>query len=244
MRAKLPFLFLLLIVFLMFLTNYNFGVWQEYQGLGLLGGMGHGSDLIRQIILWLISFILPNSFNRYFFHFLMLLVGAIGVYKLLDYLLTDGERKKTACLAGGVFYLFNLATLQMFYVPLEVYSSHFAFLPWLFLANLKFLQEGGKRQFLFLVLINFLALSQGYVATYFLVYFMALSLVLLAYLIWKKKQVLGRVFIALIAVLIINSFWLLPNLYFVATKSEVNIDAKINQMATEDNFLKNQKFGD
>jgi hypothetical protein len=168
MRAKLPFLFLLLIVFLMFLTNYNlgtwlsgwdnlhpefnfflnvkrsfFGVWQEYQGLGLLGGMGHGSDLIRQIILWLISFILPNSFNRYFFHFLMLLVGAIGVYKLLDYLLTDGERKKTACLAGGVFYLFNLATLQMFYVPLEVYSSHFAFLPWLFLANLKFLQEGN-----------------------------------------------------------------------------------------------------
>ena len=253
----------------MFLTNYQFGtwlsgwdnlhpefdfflnvkrtffsVWQEYQGLGLLGGMGHGSDLIRQIILWLISFIVPNSFSRYLFHFSMLLVGAIGIYKLLDYLLMGGERKKIASLAGGIFYLFNLATLQMFYVPLEVYSSHFAFLPWLFWANLKFLEIGGKRQFLLLVFINILSLSQGYVATYFLVYFMALSIVLLSYLIWQKKQAFIRIVIAVITVLIINSFWLLPNLYFVATNSEVNLNAKINQMATEDNFLKNQKFGD
>jgi len=50
-------------------------VWQEYQGLGLLGGMAHAADLPRQLILGVASLILPTSFLRYFWTFLMFLVG-------------------------------------------------------------------------------------------------------------------------------------------------------------------------
>ena len=31
-----------------------FAVWQEYQGLGLLGGMGHAAALVRELILYAI----------------------------------------------------------------------------------------------------------------------------------------------------------------------------------------------
>src|SRR5687768_13632930 len=42
-----------------------FSVWQEYQSLGLLAGMGHASDLLRQVFLYAASFIMPNSALRY-----------------------------------------------------------------------------------------------------------------------------------------------------------------------------------
>src|SRR6476469_3381933 len=47
-----------------------FAVWQEYQGLGLLGGMGHASDLPHQLFLLGLSFILPLSTVRSLWTFL------------------------------------------------------------------------------------------------------------------------------------------------------------------------------
>ncbi len=222
-----------------------FSVWQEYQGLGLLGGMGHASDLFRQIFLWMISFIIPTNFLRYFFHFLMLFLGPLGLYFLLkDFVLNRFEKQKqTASLIGAVFYLFNLATLQMFYVPFEAYSTHFAFLPWLLFTNLHFLEKGSKKDFLFLLLINILAIPQGYVATYFLVYFLVLTTVLFFYLLLKRKGV-KKILIAYLILFAVNAFWLLPNLYFAVTSTNINASAKINQMSTETNLLLNQKYGD
>src|SRR4030066_331426 len=81
--------------FLINIKRSIFSVWQEYQGLGLLGGMGHASDLFRQIFLWMISFVLPTSFLRYFFHFLMLFLGPLGLYFLLkDFVLNRFEKQK------------------------------------------------------------------------------------------------------------------------------------------------------
>src|SRR5579859_7415316 len=59
-----------------------FAVWQEYQGLGLLGGMGHASDLVRQLILLFLSVVFPNDMLRYLWTFLMLFIGATGAYFL------------------------------------------------------------------------------------------------------------------------------------------------------------------
>src|ERR1035437_7494333 len=59
-----------------------FAVWQEYQGLGLLGGMGHASDLVHQVILLLLSFALPLHLLRYTWTFLMLFLGSVGAYLL------------------------------------------------------------------------------------------------------------------------------------------------------------------
>ncbi|HUV42350.1 MAG TPA: hypothetical protein VMY36_00355 [Patescibacteria group bacterium] len=222
-----------------------FSVWQEYQGLGLLGGMGHASDLFRQIFLWMISFVLPTHFLRYFFHFLMLFLGPLGLYFLLkDFVLNRfEEQKQSASLIGATFYLFNLATLQMFYVPFEAYSTHFAFLPWLLLSNLNFLEKGSKKSFLFLLLINLLAIPQGYVATYFLVYFIVLSVIFFFYLLLKRKA-FKKILIAYLILFAVNAFWLLPNLYFALTSANINASAKINQMSTETNLLLNQKYGD
>src|ERR1035437_11006185 len=69
-----------------------FAVWQEYQGLGLLGGMGHASDLIHQLSLLIMSFVIPTQLLRYTWTFLMLFTGSTGAYFLLKKLiLKDNE---------------------------------------------------------------------------------------------------------------------------------------------------------
>src|SRR3989338_1652492 len=60
-----------------------FAVWQEYQGLGLLGGMGHSSDLLRQIFLLIFSSFIPVTFLRFFWTFLTLFIGGVGSYFLI-----------------------------------------------------------------------------------------------------------------------------------------------------------------
>lgn len=235
--------------------EFNFGlninrsilaVWQEYQGLGLLGGMGHAADLPRQLFLWLTSLVLPKIYLRYFFHLLMLLIGPLGLYFLLDKCLLkrfeEGSRR-VAILIGSIFYLFNLAILQMFYVSFEPYSVHFAFLPWLFLANLNFLDKGSKKSFLLLFLVNILAIPQGYIATFFLVYFIALITMFIVYLL-REHGVIKRTIVALILLISVNAFWLLPNLYFTVDNVQVNIRSKVNQMSTENKILENKKYGD
>lgn len=264
-KISRPAVLLIVIWFLLVLANYragtflsgwdnlhpefNFGAnfersffssWQEYQGLGLLGGMGHGASFIREIIFFVLSIFLPDSFLRYCFHFLMLLFGSLGVYFLLKRVFSQNF----ISFSGALFYLFNLATLQTFYAPFEPFSSHFGFLPWLILANLNYLEKGERKNLFLLFLVNLAAVSQGYVLTIFFIYLLALAIVSIGY--WfsnRNTAVLKRIFLSGLLVFLTNAFWLLPNMYFVVTGARVAVEAKNNQMSTENTFLKNKKYG-
>jgi len=101
-----------------------FSVWEEYQSFGLTAGMAHAADLPRAVFLWIMSFIIPQNMIRYFYHFLMLLLGGMGAFVLF---------KKTSAVNaffGALFYMLNLGTVQIFYLPFESFSTFFALLPW------------------------------------------------------------------------------------------------------------------
>ena len=104
------------------------GAWQEYQGLGLTGGMAHLADLSRMIILWVIDQLVPTNYVRWVWHMGMVLLGSIGIWYMGKKLWKWSE---SGCLAASVFYLLNLATVQYFFVPYEAFSSFYGFLPWL-----------------------------------------------------------------------------------------------------------------
>ncbi|MFH0863513.1 MAG: hypothetical protein V1858_00280 [Candidatus Gottesmanbacteria bacterium] len=228
------------------ITRSFFAVWQEYQGLGLLGGMGHASDLPRQLILFIMSSFVPINWLRQAYLFILLFVGSLGLYFLLEKKIfkdTDEDKRKLTSFFGGVFYLINLATMQTFYLPFSPFIVHFAFLPWLFLAALELFENYNFRNLLFFVVINILAIPQAYVPTVFLIYFVALLVSLFIYSFNKQNKIKRLINIAFL-ILIINAFWLLPFLYFSLTNSQVTIESKINQMATEKVLLQNKEFGD
>ena len=230
------------------------GVWREEQGLGAVAAHAHMAELPRILILWLASIVLPTHFLRYFYVFLCLILGPLGVYW---FLIKAGEKEgknlitKPVAFLGGLFYLFNLGALQHFYVPFEMFPTQFAALPWLFgLATLFIGKKGGLPKkfgiFFWFALVTFLATPMAYASQLWYIYFGCFVIYLggLTFLgknEWQAK--LKKTTILILVTLAINSFWLLPNLYFLATHAKNVPLAKINRLFSEEAFLANKKYG-
>jgi len=240
-----------------------FSVWEEYQSFGLTAGMAHASDLVRAVFLWIVSFVIPQNIIRYFYHFLMLFLGGMGLMSLMGLM---GIAAPYAFL-GALFYLLNLGTVQIFYVPFESFSTFFAFLPWGIWVFMRLMRPigpmGEKKKNLWLFfLINLLGTPAFYTQQLFLVYITILFSITISFLplfylssidafinnfkqqLWKRSfRLLTRITFLFILIFIINSFWIFPQLYFLKTNSDWIYQAKANQIATEDVYYQNYEKG-
>ncbi len=224
-----------------------FAAWQEYQGLGLAGGMAHGASLSRELILWPLSLIMPMQLMRYFWTMSMLVIGPIGVWFLTRFLLKQKQADSNysvAALVAGFFYFFNLATLQYFYVPFETFSSFYGFLPWLIFFSLRFLLSKEKKTTLQLLLVSFLATSAFQVQTLFVVYLLIMVIILLNYVLTGGSWAIKKSVQWALLTLVVNLFWLIPVAYFTFFHSATNLEAQQNQLATPEVILMNQEYGD
>lgn len=237
-----------------FAANFQrniFSIWQEYRGLGLLDGMAHAANLPHTLILYMLSFILPQSILRYGFIFALHLLGGIGMYILLRKLLKTGVSNigpthlNVFALFGALFYQLNLVTVQMFYAPLEVFSFHFAFLPWLVYSIINFVEKGKRRQLISFCLFSILSLPQAFVPSVFIVYALSAIVLLLFYVLYSKdrRSSLKRCLLVLMTSVLINSYWGLPYVYSAVNVSKTIVNSKINQMATENIYLRNKSYG-
>ncbi len=260
-KAFFPFLLIIIILILSF-QNYNagtflsgwdtlhpefnfglylkrtfFGVWQEHQGLGAVAAQSHAGDLPRLLIYYPLSIFLSQDFLRWANIFLTLIVGPLGVYFLLKYI--TGKSWVGYC--SGLLYLLNLGTLQQFYLPLEMFATHFATLPWLFLFALRFLSKGGRKNLIIFSLITLLATPVSHTPTLFYVYFLALCLYLLTNIILDRRKLL-RCLLILVVTLTVNSFWLLPNIYFLVNHSQEVLNSKIHSQLYNRAFYTSKAF--
>ncbi len=203
-------------------------VWQEYQSFGLVGGMAHASDLLRAIVVLLMSYVLPQSLVRYVFHVGMWLIGGLGAYKLLKNF------------PGALFYMLNFATIQLFFLPFEPFSIFFASLPWLIWAFIR-----PKISIPVLIAINILATPSFYVQTLFVVYMLILGIISAWRLATSFKKSCIPTFLSLSIIVLINLFWILPQGYFLMNGGSKTVaNSKINQLATEDVYYQNKARGD
>lgn len=227
-----------------------FAVWQEYQSLGLLGGMGHASDLVRQVYILLLTLILPLNLVRYVSTFSMLLIGSIGGYFLILSLLKANtteslSKAKIVAFIGALFYNLNLATIQTFYAPFEAFTAHFAALPWVLLCAANFIKRANLKNTIILSLVLLLATPSAYIPTLFVVLLLSIGIFVISKLIFEsdKKRTFVNSIKLLLIIIVVNAFWLLPFLFFTLQNSNINVNAKMNQMATESIFLQNKEFG-
>jgi hypothetical protein len=200
--------------------------------------MAHAADLPRQLFLWGVSIFLPTNLIRYFWTFLMLFIGPLGVYFLVKTLL-DGRSsllrvasqtsRSAAAICASLFYIFNLATVQYFFVPFETFTSFFGFLPWLIFFAYNYLN--GKKSLLSYALISILAIPAFYVQTLFVVYVILLSC--LVFINFRKSIWL------FLTTFLVNSFWLLPIIYFTIINGSVPTNSKINSIATPETYYMN-----
>lgn len=224
------------------LQRLLFGVWRPEQGLGAVAGHSHMADLPRVILLWLWSFFLPISMLRYSYLFFCLLLGPLGVYWLLQYLFSKSKMAELTAFLGALIYLLNLSTLQQFFVAFEMFVTQWAYLPWIIFFSLKFLKEKTKSSLLLYAIFTLLATPQAYAAHLWYPFFGFYCMFLLLWLFWDKK-VFKQVIFLFILTIIINSFWLLPNLFFIFNSGNVARENLHNQLYSQEFLAKNRATG-
>lgn len=223
-----------------------FGVWQSHQGLAAISSQAHPSELPRMLLYYPLSFLLPFSLLRYSYFFITLILGPLGMYFFIKkgVLKDDFVQNKIASFGGALFYLFNLGTIQHYFVPLEMFATHFATLPWLFLFITQFLEHNQKRYLLLFAIFTFFSASIAHTSTLWFAYFLSLLLFLFAYnFMNRKKEIRIRSLKIILITLLINAFWLLPNLYFILNQGKTISGSKINSLFTEEAFANNKLFG-
>lgn len=228
------------------------GAWQEHQGLGAVNTQAHASEIPRILLLMFIDIFLKTPDVRYAYALLMLILGPLGVYFYVKKVfLSDLHSKASSfgAFCAGLFYLLNLGTLQHFYVPLEMFLTHYGFLGWTFLYSTLFFENPTKKNYISFIIVNLLITSQAHTPTLFYVYFLSICLyfgALTIVEITKKHTFLANLKKAstiILTVLILNFFWLLPSTYFLVTRSQEIQQSKIHHLFSEEAFLANVKFG-
>ncbi|MFH0750062.1 MAG: hypothetical protein V1917_04105, partial [Candidatus Gottesmanbacteria bacterium] len=219
-------------------------VWQEYRGLGVMDGMSHAANLVHYLFLWLLSFVLPQHLLRYVYIFFTHLAGGVGMYVLLKYFLSPKKNYQILALTGALIYQYCFATIQMYYLPFEVFITHFAALPWLVFTVLQFLNRPTKRNAFLFAGVSLLSTPQAHVPTVFVVYLMVLTVLLIGNMIASHMKAWKTSIIILCITFFTNAFWGLPFAYATLHGSQTITESKNNQVATEDIFQKNRAFGD
>lgn len=229
-----------------------FAVWQEYQSLGLLGGMAHAADLPKDLLVWLLSFSpFPLfSFFRYSWTFLMLTIGPLGAYFLIDRVLLRNKFGKAtvrfAAFFGALFYLLNLSTLQTFFTPFDSFTSFYGFLPWLVLVFLIYLRSPSLKNGFLLFILSLISSPAYYTETMFVVLILFLLPFLGEHIHSGKKRLhdLANAVKALVLLALANLYWLLPVIFFVITGSYITGISRINLIASPETYSRNLQFSD
>lgn len=221
-----------------------FGVWESHQGLGAISSQAHPSELPRMLIYYPLSFLFPLNFLRYSYFFLTLILGPLGIYFFIKktILKENNWQNNVSSFGGALFYLLNLGTLQHYFVPLEMFATHFATIGWLFLFIVQFLEKGGKLDLFIFALFTFFSAPIAHTPTLWYAYFFCLLVFLFIYNLQKNRQIFRSLQIILLTVLI-NLFWILPNFYFILTSSASVAQSKIHYLFSEEAFAKNKEFG-
>jgi hypothetical protein len=230
----------------LYLKRAFFGAWQEHQGIGAPAAQSHAAELTRIPFVALMSFVLPTDLVRYSFFFLTLLAGSLGTYFLTKHYLSGhkGHHIKDAAFLSAIFYVLNLATLQQYFNPLEMFAVHFATLPWLILLASRFLRDGGRKNLIWFSLVTLLSSSMAHTATLFYVYFVVFSLfVLVGVALSRKIGAFKRGVLLILLTLGLNLFWLGPNVYYVINQSGTVSNSKIHRTFSDEAFLQSRAYG-
>lgn len=230
-------------------SSLFFGAWREDQGLGAPAAHSHMSELPRVVFLWLLSPILPPEVLRYSYIFLCLLIGPLGMYAFVKTWITAGKQvviRDGSAFISALLYLFNLVTMQQFFVVFEMFAVQFASLGWLFLFTTNYIYKKKNRDLLLLGVVSLLASPMAYASLLWFATIASLLLyaVTLTFLV-RVKSASKTLIKVVVVILATNAYWLLPNLYFLLSPaSSYPANSHINRLFSEESFVHNQSYGD
>lgn len=216
--------------------------WHSEQGLGAIPAHAQISDIPRVFILYLFHFIFPLNFLRYSYIFLCLILGPLGIYFLIKYLFRQNSQAPLIAFLTSIFYLFNLSTVQQFYVPFEMFPTQWAYLPWIILFSLKYLQTHSRKNLIIFSLLTFFAAPQAYASQLWYAFFFTYTAFLLLYSFFHRPS-LKKSLSLIIFTLLINAFWLIPNIFYILNSRSAPTENRDNRLYSQEYLLRNRQNG-
>jgi len=225
-----------------------FGVWREDQGLGTLAAHSHMSELPRILILWFLSFIFPINILRIVFIFICFILGPLGIFYFTKKAIFKDNTYKSnvSSFLASLIFIFNLGTVQHFYVVFEMFAVQYATIGFIFLFTHKILYESNKKNVAVFYLISFLSAPMAYASQLWFALFGGILLYIgtILFLEKEKKVFLKKIGQILFIFISANLFWLLPNLYFLTSgASKTPIESHINRIFSQESYLYNSAYG-
>lgn len=224
----------------------GFSVWQENQGLGIIGGHGFAATLPHTLIQYILSLVFPLPHLRPVFTLIMVLSGMLGCFFLVFHLLrkVSFESRNLLALISALYYLLNFGTVQMFYIPLEGFTFHYTFLPWLLYSLLKFFANPNRKNLLLFSIISLFSSGQGFIPPLFIIYLMFLLISsLILFLQEASFKSFKKILVICLITLFANSYWAFPVGFYAASRSDIYLKAYNNLQTTEDFVYRSTKFG-
>lgn len=222
-------------------------VWQSHQGLGAPPSQSHIAEIPRMFFLSLFSFFVSQNLIRYSFFFLTIVIGPIGVFIFIESLINDTYSREQsinsyASFLGSLFYLLNYGTIQQFIVPFEMFATMYALLGFVFFFLNKYLKTQHKSYLLGYIISILFSSAIAHTATLWYVFFLGITMFLVSRMYLDKVR-LKTVIAVLFVTVAINSFWILPQIYYAVTESKSVINSKIHRLSSEETYHYNKKFG-
>lgn len=232
--------------------------WQENYGLGVVAGHGFASLLPHTIVTFLFSLFLPDTMVRSVYTLFCYYLGGLGMFFLTSNLTTiikefkirnhhifsPAQFRPLVSLLTACFYLWNMATIQIFYLQLEPFVIHFASLPWLFWIILQLIEKPTRIRVTLFILINIFASTQGFIPSVFVAYMLGLSIFLGVYFLQTRTvKSFATASIIIFLTLLINAYWLLPLMYYQVFHNTTFLSAYNNLISTPHFIDVNKKFG-
>jgi hypothetical protein len=149
-----------------------------------VSGLAQMTELPRVAMYQVLSWVMPMNLIRYMYIFGNMYLGVIGVFFLTWYL----SKSRLAGLSGALFYLLNLGTLQVFFMPTDMFVANYAALPWLYLLVVRYLSEGKRASLVWYVGLLFLFAPMAMTPTVFVVYGLFLGIIVLGYLLSRATM--------------------------------------------------------
>jgi len=216
--------------------------WHSEQGLGTIPAHAQISDIPRVFILYLFHFIFPLNFLRYSYIFLCLILGPLGIYFLIKHLFHQNPHSQIIAFLTSLFYLFNLSTVQQFYVPFEMFPTQWAYLPWIILSSLKYLQTNSRKNLIIFSFLTFFAAPQAYASQLWYAFFFIYTAFLLVYSFFHRSS-FKKSLSLIILTLLINAFWLIPNIFYILSSRSAPTENRDNRLYSQEYLLRNRQTG-
>lgn len=212
------------------------GAWLEYLGTGAPASQAYLSEIPRLPFIFLLKLLLPNNLVRYAFNFLIIFIGGAAMYLfLIKTILFNLNNRYRGWIAsfGGIFYILNLMSLQQFYINFELFAIEFAYFPLVLLAIYNLSQHLNLKSVFFLIGALVLFTPSAFTPTIF--YIACIFFIIYAFFTsWHYQKnlfkTIKRTLLISAIIFFVNSYWILPNLYYLLHHSHYVQQSRANQL--------------